>query len=217
MLRGNLAYVTGDARFYHRWPDSPPEGHPAIGIAFVNEMTAAILPTSGNLVYNNIVVGASRAFQYGNYQTWRRRHARLFHRPQHVRECRRDGDPDEVWKIEGVSTHQGLPGELVVNVLDSEVTIASNGGRPEVYEFAGTETQLRDRSNGNAEFAGGTLTLTRRTLRGNIGPFVTTIRQVYRLSRNTLTLEWQAFAQGPDDPAGKWSEVERGAYRKIRK
>ena len=88
-----------------------------------------------------------------------------------------------------------------------------------MYEFAGTETQLRDRRNGNAEFAGGTLTLTltRRTLQGNIGPFVTTIRQVYRLSQNNLTLEWQAFAQGPDDPAGKWSELQRGAYRRIPK
>jgi hypothetical protein len=118
-----------------------------------------------------------------------------------------------------VSTHQGLPGELVLNVSDSEVTIARNGGRPEVYEFVGTERQLRDRRNGTAEFAGGTLTLTltRRTLQGNLGPFVTTIRQVYHLSQNNLALEWQAFAQGPDDPAGKWSEVQRGAYRRVPK
>ena len=123
------------------------------------------------------------------------------------------------WKLQGVSAHQGLPAELVLNVSELEVTITRNGGRPDVYEFAATETQLRDRRNGNAEFAGGTLTLTltRRTLQGNIGPFVTTIRQVYRLSQNSLTVEWQTFAQGPDDPAGKWSEVQRGAYRRIPK
>ena len=129
------------------------------------------------------------------------------------------GDLAGAWKIEPASTHEGLPVELLLKVSDSEVTIARNGGRPEVYKFDRTETQPPDGRNGKAEFAGGTLTLTftRRTLQGNTGLFVTTTRQVYRLSQNNLTLEWQAFAQGPDDPAGKWSEVQRGAYRRLPK
>ena len=70
------------------------------------------------------------------------------------------GDLAGAWKIEPASTHEGLPVELLLKVSDSEVTIARNGGRPEVYKFDPTGTQPPDGRNGKAEFAGGTLTLT---------------------------------------------------------
>jgi hypothetical protein len=119
------------------------------------------------------------------------------------------------WKIEGAAPHDGLPAELVLRVSDSEVTLARKGATPEVYKFDVTQAGLP--SGSSAEFAGESLTLTRTrtTFQGNTGPYVTTIRQVYRASQNYMTLESRVFARGPEDPAGKWSEVQRGAYRRT--
>ena len=58
---GNFIYSTGNTRYFR-------DGFPGQGIAVANEAYSQTLPSSDNLIVNNIVVGTRWGFYYGNFE-----------------------------------------------------------------------------------------------------------------------------------------------------
>lgn len=111
----------------------------------------------------------------------------------------------------------GFAKTLAIRVSASAITIQQGGLPAEVYQLDGSDTQLRDGRTATALVEDGSLVVTtvRKRARSRDEVFQTILRDIYRVSGNTLTVERSAHAIRPDEPPSeKWASVGEVVYRR---
>jgi hypothetical protein len=95
------------------------------------------------------------------------------------------------------------------------VTIRKGGYGPETYRLEGAPTQLIDGRTGTASLEDGALVLTFRRERTRDGSetVATVVREVYRRSGDTLTIERLARSERPNQEPSRWAAIQTVPYR----